>query len=314
MTSTRGLVESSLLVALAVALFMASHFLPVVGIAISLVCPAPLVVLGLRHSLGRACLGTLVATIIAGAFLGVTGALFFALGFGFLGIGLGFLARKCDSGSDIMLYGVLVSLASKLLLMVIMVRLTGINPFSLDPETISSTVDRVVQFYQSAGMPESSLAGLTDQFRATISMLPHIFPALLVMAAAVDCFLSYVISGAVLKRIGDIRLPALPAFEDWRFPKSLFWALIVSMGLQLLGSQGGRLFVAAGINIRILVSMLFFFQGAAVVWCLLKNRGRGPVARTVIIAILALVPLLSQLVLVAGIVDMWYDLRKRFRR
>ena len=314
MTSTRGLVESSLLVALAVALFMASHFLPVVGIAISLVCPAPLVVLGLRHSLGRACLGTLVATIIAGAFLGVTGALFFAFGFGFLGIGLGYLAGKCQSGSDSMLFGVLVSLASKLILMVIMVRLTGINPFSLDPETISATVDRVVEFYRSAGMPEATLKGLTDQFRATIAMLPHIFPALLVMAAAVDCFLSYVISGAVLKRIGDIRLPALPAFEEWRFPKSLFWALLISMGLQLFGSQAGRVLIAAGINIRILVSMLFFFQGVSVVWFVMKNRGLGPVVRWVIVGLLALIPLLSQLVLVAGIVDMWYDLRKRFRR
>lgn len=314
MTSTRGLVESSLLVALAVALFMASHVLPVVGIVISLVCPAPLVVLGLRHSLGRACLGTLVATIIAGAFLGVTGALFFAFGFGVLGISLGYLARKCDSGSDIMLYGVLVSLASKLILMVIMVRLTGINPFSLDPETIGSTVDRVVEFYRNAGMPEATLQGLTDQFRSTISMLPHIFPSLLVMAAAVDCFMSYVISGTVLKRIGEFRLPPLPAFSEWRFPKSLFWALLASMGLQLLGAQGGQVLVAAGINIRILVSMLFFFQGISVVWFLLKDRGLGPVVRSIILGVLALVPLLSQMVLVVGIVDMWYDLRKRFRR
>lgn len=314
MTSTRGLVESSLLVALAVALFMASHFLPILGIAISLVCPAPLVVLGLRHSLGRSCLGAMVATLIVGTFLGVTGALFFAFGFGVLGIGLGYLARKCTSGSDIMLYGVLVSLASKLVLMVIMVRLTGINPFSLDPETIQATVDRVVAFYQNAGMAESTLEGLSGQFRATIALLPHIFPALLVMAAAVDCFLSYVISGAVLKRVGELRLPPLPAFEEWRFPKSLFWAMIASMGLQFLGAQGGQILISAGINIRILVSMLFFFQGVSVVWFLLKDRGLGPVSRTAILGVLSLVPVLSQLVLVVGIVDMWYDLRKRFRR
>nr|HPJ47692.1 DUF2232 domain-containing protein [Synergistales bacterium] len=73
MDRTRALVESSLLVALSAMLFLAGHFLPIVGMAFSLVCPAPLVVLGLRHSLGRAVLGVAVATVITAAFTGAVG-------------------------------------------------------------------------------------------------------------------------------------------------------------------------------------------------------------------------------------------------
>jgi uncharacterized protein YybS (DUF2232 family) len=48
MKSTRTMVETSLLVALSVVLFLASHFLPVIGIIISFFCPVPLVILGLK--------------------------------------------------------------------------------------------------------------------------------------------------------------------------------------------------------------------------------------------------------------------------
>ncbi|NLB83864.1 MAG: DUF2232 domain-containing protein, partial [Synergistaceae bacterium] len=51
MSPTRSLVESALLSGLAVVLFLAAQFLPVVGVGFSLLAPAPLVILGLRHDL-----------------------------------------------------------------------------------------------------------------------------------------------------------------------------------------------------------------------------------------------------------------------
>jgi len=157
MTYTRSLVESSLLVGLAVILFLASHFLPVIGVAFSFLCPAPLVILGLRHDLGKSIVGLVAASILVMMILGPVGSIFFTLGFGFLGVGLGFLARKFEAAVDIMLYGILISLGSKLLLMVIASKLTGINPFSLEPAEIKTVIDRVFSSIHQAECPEVTL-------------------------------------------------------------------------------------------------------------------------------------------------------------
>jgi len=311
--STRGLVESGLLVALAVVLFLASHFLPVAGVAVALVCPAPLVVLGLRHSLGRALLGAGVAMVIVTTMVGVLGGLFFGLGFGATGIALGYFARRYDTAVEILLYALLVSLGAKLLLMVLATKMTGINPFSVDPEEMRRMTDATLAMFGQAS-PET-LEIIRSQMEGMLQMLPLLFPALLVMASGVDAFLSYAVSGAVLRRLGRETLPPLPSFETWRFPKSLFWALLVSAVLLLLGSSSGTGAISfrVGVNLRILVSMLFFLQGSAVVLAFLKSKKIGA-WRWGVFVLLLMVPILSQLALVLGIIDMWFDIRSRIGR
>jgi len=315
MDRTRALVESSLLVALSAVLFLAGHFLPLLGLVFSLVCPAPLVVLGLRHSLGRAVLGVAVATIISAAFTGALGALFFCFGFGFLGIALGALGKRFDRAVDIILYGILVSIGSKLLLMFIVIKLTAINPFGLEEAEIMSMVERISSIYSSLGMSKESLSLAKGQMQATLSLIPLIFPALLVMAATVDCFLSYIVSAAVLKRLGRETLPRLPEFSRWRFPKSIFWALIASMVLQLSGVYYPSMafLQRTALNLRLLVTSLFFFQGLAVGWFFMQSKGLGRFLKIALTVVIFVVPFFAQIILILGIIDVWFDLRSRFR-
>ena len=315
MDRTRALVESSLLVALSAVLFLAGHFLPLIGFAFSLVCPAPLVVLGLRHSLGRAVLGVAVATIISAAFTGAVGALFFCFGFGFLGIALGTLGRRFDRAADIILYGILVSIGSKLLLMFIAIKLTEINPFGFEEAEIMSMIERISSVYSGLGMSKESLSLAKEQMRTTLSLIPSIFPALLVMAATVDCFLSYIVSAVVLKRLGRETLPRLPGFSQWRFPKSIFWALIASMVLQLAGGYYPSMafLQKTALNLRLLVTSLFFFQGLAVGWFFMRSRGLGLFLKIALTVIVFVVPFFVQIILILGIIDVWFDLRSRFR-
>lgn len=319
MSSTRSLVESALLAGLAVVLFMAAHFLPVVGAAFSLLAPAPLVILGLRHDLKKASLGLGVSTLLVAGLLGPVSSLFFLLGFGVLGVGLGLLARKIDKGVEILLYGIVLSLGSKLLLMALVARITGINPFQLDGAEMQSMVDKVFQFYESTGMNKDSLAAVRLQFAESIRLLPVIFPAILTVAAALDCYLSYVVGSFVLKRIGNEPLPSLPPFSRWRFPKSVFGAFVVSILLSLIGSRDGSMDFAlkAGVNLRLLVNFLFLFQGLSLIWFFLSERiagSFGRLLRTVVIILTVLVPILSTLAVMGGIGDMWLDFRGRLGR
>jgi len=316
MTNTRSLVESSLLAGLAVMLFLASHFLPVIGVAFSFLCPAPLVILGLRHNTGHAFAGLLAASILVLMILGPVGALFFVLGFGVLGVGLGYLAKTNESAVEIMMYGILVSLGSKLLLMVIASKLTGINPFSLEPAEMNEIIDKVFGFYSSTGMAGENLEEARAQIKQTLRIIPLVFPAILTMASAVDCYLSYVVSRVVLRRTSSISLPALPGFDHWRFPKNIFWALLVSILLSFAGMSGQEwnMLAKVGTNLRLIINMLFLIQGMSLCWYFLKSRGINRILGVVVLVFMILVPIISQIVILLGIIDLWFDLRSRKRR
>ncbi|HCA41292.1 MAG TPA: DUF2232 domain-containing protein [Aminobacterium sp.] len=316
MTPTRSLVESSLLVGLAVVLFLAAQFLPVVGIAFSFLCPAPLVVMGLRHDLKKSILGAGVAAVLIMFFMGPIGALFFILGFGILGIGLGYLSKRLDHGVEILLYGILISLGSKLVLMVVASKVMGMNPFSIDPVEIENTMNKVFEFYAGKGLSPETIESMKQQMMVTLKMLPMVFPAILTLAASVDCYLSYVISRAVIHRIGSGTLPSLPSFDQWRFPKSIFWAFVVSIVFSLVGIQLGQssLVFRVGMNLKLLVNMLFLLQGLSVIWYYLSLRGVGKVLRWIVIIFVMFIPFLSTVALGIGIGDMWFDFRSRIRR
>lgn len=321
MSPTRSLVESSLLAGLAVILFLAAQFLPVVGAAFSLLAPAPLVILGLRHNIKRSLLGLAIATILTAVFLGPLSSLFFLLGFGVLGVGLGFLARRSSSGVEVMLLGILVSLGSKLLLMVIAAKVTGINPFHLDGAEMQGMIDKIFGFYESAGMSGESMDKVKEQFSQAMTVIPLIFPAILSVAAALDCYLSYRVSDLVMKRLGGASMPPLPSFANWRFPKSVFGALLASFLLLLFpGAEGDwSLPQRIGLNVRMLVNILFLLQGLSLFWHFLgrgegAGRRTGRILRPAVIIAAVFIPALSTFTVMAGIADMWLDFRTRFRR
>lgn len=316
MTSTRSLVESSLLVALAVVLFLASNFLPIIGLAFVFFCPAPLVVLGLRHHLKSSILGVMVGTLLVTSFMGVLGGLFFLLGFGILGVGLGYLARKFKSGVDIVLYGIGISLTSKLILMLITIKITGINPFSLDPKEMTQVANQIFDFYQKHNIASENLSSVKEELERTLRLIPLMFPALLTLASTLDSWLSYAISRIVIVRIGKEELPPLPPFGEWRFPKSVFWALVAAVFLSFIGTKFPQpnVFESAGLNLRLIVQVLFLVQGLSLIWFFLSVKRVGKGLRFFLVACSLFLPFFSLLTLLLGITDMWFDLRAKIKR
>jgi uncharacterized protein YybS (DUF2232 family) len=313
--STRNMVEASLLAGLAAALFLAARFLPVAGIAFSFLCPAPLVVLGLRHSIRFAALGLIAATAIVLMLSGPTGAAFFFLGFGVLGVGLGVLAGRCSRGVDVILYGILVSLGSKILLMVAAKALTGVDPFSMDPKEITEVVDRIFAFYGTFGASSDALSQAREQVMAALRLLPTIFPTILIMASALDCYLSYVVSAAVVRRTGG-DMPSLPSFSEWRFPKSVLGALVVSLLLPFLGqdTEWGLFATKIAINLKMCIHVVFLLQGVSLLWFFLRRWSWKAPFGAIIIVMVVFIPLFSTVAVMAGAGDMWFDVRNRVGR
>lgn len=310
MTQTRSLMESALLTGLSVVMFIGSN-LPVAGILLALLSPVPLVVLGLRHPMRNSLMGLVVAALIVMLILGPVSALSFVLGFGLLGVLLGRLVQKKKDAVEIMLYGSMISLTCKLLLMALLVKITGLNPLDLDVTEMQSLLDTLLKLPSD---PQTA-AAMKEQWTNTLQLMPMIIPAILVMASVVDCWMSYWISGRVIKRLRGAELPKLPPFTSWRFPQSVLFAFFAAVicsyiGLQYGGTKG--LLLKVGLNLRLLVSSLFIIQGLSVAAYFLKRKNVNNFVIGLMIAAVILIPMLSQLVTIVGIFDICWDLRVRY--
>lgn len=278
-----------------------------------LLSPVPLVLLGLRHPLRRSLLVLLAASLIVALFVGPLSALSYFFAFGILGITIGRLSAQGKSSVELLLWGIPVSLAGKLLLMVLLTKLMGLNPFDLDLESMKEMFEKFLPMISDG----QTAAVLKTQLENVMKMVPLLFPATVTLAAAADCLLSCWFSEKITARLGGMKIPALPHLSSWRFPRSILGAFVAAIICiywgtheDINGSFG--LLTRVGLNLRLLVSIFFIAQGLAVGAFFLEKRSKS---RTFVVAMVfaaLLIPLLSQLALVTGVLDQWWDFRVRF--
>ncbi len=105
--------------------------------------------------------------------------------------------------------------------------------------------------------------------------------------------------------------PPLDAWYDWRAPEPVVFVLILG-GLALL--PGHAVSTAIGLNLLIVVGLLYIWQGLAVVGFVFRVRRVPLMLRGAGYALAALQPAVIAMVGVLGLADLWVDFRGRARR
>lgn len=108
-----------------------------------------------------------------------------------------------------------------------------------------------------------------------------------------------------------VRRPPFDAWFEWRAPEPLVFVLILG-GLLLL--PGREAFTAIGLNLLIVVGLIYIWQGLAVVGFVFRVRRVPLPLRGAGYALAALQPVLAVMVGVLGLADLWVDFRGRARR
>jgi uncharacterized protein YybS (DUF2232 family) len=81
-----------------------------------------------------------------------------------------------------------------------------------------------------------------------------------------------------------------------------------------MSGQEWNMLAKVGTNLRLIINMLFLIQGMSLCWYFLKSRGINRILGVVVLVFMILVPIISQIVILLGIIDLWFDLRSRKRR
>jgi uncharacterized protein YybS (DUF2232 family) len=98
-----------------------------------------------------------------------------------------------------------------------------------------------------------------------------------------------------------------PEYQHWQLPDRLVWAVIVAALLALMPEPTIR---NAGLNLLLIASVLYCFQGLAIVLFLLEKWNVPILIRSLLYVIFIFQSLGTIFLSVIGLADVWFDLRR----
>lgn len=307
---TKSIVEGAFLAAITAILFIISIYIPLLGTLVSFLCPLPIIILYLRHSLKFTIISVFVSGVLVSIIAGPLQGLMVLLGFGILGVTLGYAIKKELSSNEIILLGSIASLSSKIIIILIGIWFLDINPLIFDVDQIDRIITQSLNFYQSIGLTGEQLDFLKESLSQTLNIFRIVFPAMLILASIFDVFINYIVARVVLKRFG-YNLPGFSSFSNWRAPKSFFWSYFLGIILIFLGVKYNiALLNKIGLNVQIFFTLTFFVCGLSLVGFLLERYKIKSFVKWIIYIMICIQPIFSQIATWIGMLDVWIDFRK----
>ncbi|MBC7216815.1 MAG: YybS family protein [Candidatus Caldatribacterium sp.] len=296
MRSIRPTVEGAFLAALTVILYLASIYIPILGVFVSFLCPLPVMFLVIRWGARVGILASFVASALVFTLAGLMQAVTCLVGFSLLGIAMGVTVRRRYALPEILILNTGVSLLSKLALVGIALIVAGKNPLVENIRLLEETLKRTPWIPQNLPGTEGLL-----------ELVQLIMPALLLVASLFDTGCNFLLGRWIGKRLG-LSFPEIPPFSEWRLPRSVFWVFVLGWVFVLFG--GPSVLGKIGINLQIVTQLLFLFQGLSLVYYFLGRYIRSKAVRVGILAFLMFQPLLSSLLSWLGVFDVFFDFRR----
>ncbi len=222
----------------------------------------------------------------------------------------GYVIARCAARSDGQLMtGLKATLALGICWLAFWGGLVAVNSafsYSALIHDVQNWLDFLLKTYRhNKTIPVDSLILIEQMLTRTKTLFPVILPAVLSNFVLLTVWLTMVYGNRLaLKFTG--RAP-WPEYKLWRLPDKLIWAEIFSAVLALAPLS---LLGNIGINLLILVSILFIFQGLSIVVFYL-NKWNMPLFFRIPLYILAVIQSTGTLILlIIGIADTWLDLRR----
>lgn len=307
----KALTEGGLLTALTVIFGLMSVYLPVIGMVAVFIWPLPIVVLVVRHGVKTGVLSTLSAGIILAVLIEPMVSLRMILGFALPSLVLGYGFKNNWSAGKNLLLSLGVSIVSMLMALLLLFTVTGINPLSMQVDSLKEAFDYSIDFYANMGLNEAELQEQRDVLEYSFKLVSMMMPLVVLTSSLLVTWLNFVIGGAILRRLGH-NVPTLPVFNQWRLPRIIAYA----MGFALVGLYWGtthdmELVFQAAINLYFLASMAGFIQGASLL-CSITDHFKLPrIFFWLIVIFLFFSGITAQILSFIGIADIIFDYRRR---
>lgn len=181
---------------------------------------------------------------------------------------------------------------------------SGINLQQLISTEISNSLKQAVTLYEKGGVSGEELELIKHSMATAADLLQRLYPALVTAMLIVIAGCNLVL---VKKTTAKTALNlAIGDFSTFRNPDLLIWVMIAT-GFALLLPVSP--ITTPALNILLIITLLYFFQGMAVVSSLITKHSVSAIMRILLYGILIIQPYLLALVAGIGLFDLWVDFR-----
>lgn len=302
--NTRQLTETALLLTVFMLLFAVAFFLPLFGTLLVWALPLPFVLNAVRNGWKATMMMGVGAVVLS--FIFTAAAFPIAWVFASAGFIIGDMFRKNKEPFQILLAGSLTYIANFVLLYILIVVFTGINPVF---ESVNSLKSMLAEMQSMSGLPTVNEEQLDILFKQ-LDLMTYLVPSMLIMGGLLFAFFTQLLAGFMLKRL-QYDVKRWKPFSEWSFPKSLIFYYLIVLILGLVGLEEGSTMFVLVANLEVLLGNAMVIQGFTVIFAFSKMK-QWSTAVPVLITIgsfFLLFPL--QLVKLLGILDLGLNLRSR---
>lgn len=185
----------------------------------------------------------------------------------------------------------------------------GKNFYTLAIGNIRAGIDASLEMIKQAGeLTPEQVSGVTRTAITAKRLLPQLFPGMVLAALAGATLLNLALGRLILGLTGPEETSPWPPFSRWRAPEPLVFGVIIA-GFALLSPYSAL--VAPAAALLMLLNVVYFYQGLAVLTYLFESWRTPPGLRLVIILLLALQAYGVIFLSLTGLIDVWADLRAR---
>lgn len=265
-----------------------NYLVPFLSMAVMILWPVPIVYLIQKEESSRV-IGVIIAAALINAFLfGTIMGLMTIIGFGFVGFIIGNVIKEGISPFKTLIISLIAVTISQLLIFYI-----SSGMLNLDYQTL------LQQAVQNLSGEEQALEQIIS---AQINLIKKIFPALLLISATITGFLNYYVSLWYLIKKG-LNIESYKSINKWYLPR---WTVSIILIISILFTSNIVL-----LNINIYMFFLAFLQGFAVLMYFLSKKSRSILIKSFIIFLILIFPPVPMLLILLGILDMWFNFRKQ---
>jgi uncharacterized protein YybS (DUF2232 family) len=308
----RNLTEGAILLAAFAVILLITLYIPVIGMIINLFIPAPFMLFAAKNDWKNS-LVFLVAAVLISLIVGTVMSLPLTIIYGLTGVVMGMLINKKKSSLAALLTGTMIFFISTLVLYGVSVYFFKMDMMKEMIDMLRKSVNMSVKMLESGGQSAQGKKML-DQFNTAIGMIQNLIPTLFAISSFVVVLVIQLITYPILKRFG-IKIENWKPFREIKLPRSLLWYLLVTITANFIFHPAeGTYWNTAFLNLTIILLFLMALQGYSFVMYFFHQRGMGKSVAIILVIVSLFLPFALYLVGILGIMDVGFDLRKRFEK
>jgi uncharacterized protein YybS (DUF2232 family) len=171
---------------------------------------------------------------------------------------------------------------------------------------VQRQLELTLRLYQEMGLPQEQVFFLESRLDVIRQVMIGMLPSLVLSSTLITIWVSLLTSRWVLQRQG-LPFPDYGPLDHWKAPEMFVWGVIVSGGLLLLPDLTIK---TVGLNGLVIFTIVYFFQGIAVVAYFLRKKQVPRAARAVLYGLIAFQQIMVLAVAGVGFFDTWFNFRK----